>query len=615
MSEVNPGVPQRPSTCPSINPRYASALSNTIRGMRWVANTWQDDLEPIQQHAINSITDCQIQKVAHRKQGPVLPTLILNISPDPATDKLRKRRSSRTAGLTTTKETHPTSLWFRPGDDQYTLQDWAKFIQPMMQPGMLDRSPLSPISPTSPSFTNPFAPRREGSDLSQRPTSGHANHWVHHKFPNHTHSSRERPMTFSDSPSLRSKTSDISSPASSMVPHQMMHQNYTTAQYAHRGHPGDLPSPATTLGEYKGEFIEGWTSAQGRSSTLGSPMRERASISSQATPLSETMQSPNMSSQPPMHLGPRETILDRAFSLRCIPGSEVETPGEEKLTSLARFDALMREADERRRIREAEEAKLKAQDEGLKSVWDLDEDDDDDSDEEEDDDDDSEDDDEYGKSAEDRYGVAHPAQRALDYITGRHQSPRPQQRSRAQTGTTPGHTPLNYNAETLQTLNSGSFLLRPQTSHGRNRPEMGQRAYSQPQLAGMRPAPHHTALDVPSRSVGGKTYDDGSLTATASPLHRSATEKRASISSTNRLSFTELAKRLSSTSSLLLVQTNNSASSRGSSDTIGELHSGLRGPLSPRRAPSPSQTTDRDGETRCGWRGSVGVFGVEGGFL
>jgi hypothetical protein len=62
------------------------------------------------------------------------------------------------------------------------------------------------------------------------------------------------------------------------------------------------------------------------------------------------------SSSPP---GPRETILDRAFQMRCIPGSDREVPGEEKLSSLARFDALMREADEKRKKREMEEARAR----------------------------------------------------------------------------------------------------------------------------------------------------------------------------------------------------------------------------------------------------------------
>lgn len=547
-----------------------------------------------------------------------MPTLIINISPDPATDKLRKRRSSRTAGLTTTKEVHPTSLWFRPGDDEHTLQDWAKFIQPMIQTNLPDRSPLSPISPTSPSFTNPFAPRREFADLTYRPSSSNGRNWggLRHQFSINTQSSRERPVTYSDCPSLHSKRSDVSSHTSSVAPHQTMHQNYAMAHSGYRGHPGELPSPATTLGDYKGEFIEGWTSAQGRSPTLSSPIRGReGSSESHPTAISDTLASPTVPSSPPAPLAPRETILDRAFQLRYIPGSENTIPGEEKLSSLARFEALMREVDEKRKLEDAESAKPKVENDGTKSAWDLDDDEDDDSDEEEEDEDEESDEGAYERDAEDRYTMPPPAARTLDYFTSRHQSPRPQQRSRAQTGTPLAPSPLNYNAETLQALDSGSSLLRPQTGYGRNRPEMAQRTHSQPQLAGMRPALNHFGLDAPSRSATARVYDEGSLTATASPLHRSATEKRASTSSANRLSFTELARRLSSTSSLLLVQSNASAaSSRGSNDTIGELQPGVRGSGSPRGAASP-HPTEREGDRPCGWRGSVGVFGGEGGFL
>lgn len=565
------------------------------------------DWEPIQQHALSSVTDCQIQQVAHRKQGPVLPTLIINISPDPTTDKLRKRRSSRTAGLTSTKETHPTTLWFRPGDDTYTLQDWARFIQPLIQPNMPDRAPMSPITPASPSFINPFSARREASDAYQRPASGHANHWgasaLHHKGSNYTHSSRERPLTYSESPSLRSKRSDISSShASSMNPAQIAYQNYTAIQ---QGHTADLPSPATTIGEYQGEFIEGWTSAQGRSSTLSSPIRGRDSVSSQGPQsIAVTMDS----SSPP---APRETILDRAFQLRCIPGSEREVPGEEKLSSLARFDALMREADEKRKIREAEEARLRAESEP-KSVWDLD--DDSDSDEEDDRDDDS--DDVVGELNDSELGYPIPptAQRALDYIASRHDSQQGQ-RARAQTG----RGPLNYNAETLMALNSGPSLLRPQTSYARNRPGMAQRTHSQPQLAGIGPVASNFDSPQPAGTAGS---GDGTVTAKASPLHRSQTEKRLSTSSAKRASFTEFTKRLSSTSSLLLVQTNASSasatSSRGSSDATaeGSQQHGLRGALQPRRVRSPTPRTERESSDKaCNWRGSVGVFGAEGGLI
>ncbi|KAK4657252.1 hypothetical protein QC762_211370 [Podospora pseudocomata] len=590
----------------------------------------KDDQEPSQQYSINSITDCQVQMMAHRKQGPVLPTLVINIIPDPIADKLRKRRSSRTAGFTSNKDTGPAQLLFRTLDEQqlqqqqqqqqqqprHNLQDWSRFIQQLIQPNMPPgRAPLSPVTPASPTFVNPFTRPRELSD-SQRPGSGNAGPRPGFTRGHTTHSGRDRPVTFSDSPSLRSKRSDLSSATSSIQTHHMAFQNYTTML------PADLPSPATTVGEYQGEFIEGWTSAQGRSSALSSPVRERGSVSSGPTPLAPIM---DAGTSPP---GPRETILDRAFQMRRIPGSEREVPGEEKLTSLARFDALMRDMDDKRRQREAEDARRKAEtaaaasasvsalDEqtGLKSAWDLD---DDSSEYDDDDDDDSDGAFDEADLDGDRFSSHHSsAQRALNYISGRpdlRDRPHPPPRTHSI------KTPLSYNHEALMALSSSSGV-RPQTGYSgnRTRPGMSQRTHSQPQLATIIASSPSTALAEDSLSNLGP--------GSPPPLQRSQTEKRQSNSSAKRLSFSEFTKRLSSTSSLLLVQTNTSnTSSRGSNGEAADPPMPQSPPqslhhLHPRAAPpaplppqSPTSMSERD---RCGWRGSVGVFGAgEGGFL
>ena len=585
--------------------------------------------------------------IAHRKQGPVLPTLILNLVPDPATDKLRKRRSSRTAGLTATKETAPTTLWFRAAEDHYTLQDWARFIQQLIQPHIPETGPLSPLTPASPTFVNPFQapPRSRDPSEAHRPSSRPA---LYSTGSHQTYSSRERPLTYSESPSLRSKRSDLSSQTSSMYPSLMGFQNYTTMI------PADLPSPATTVGEYQGEFIEGWTSAQGRASTLSSPVRGRDSVGSQ---IPAPFQPPGMSCSPP---GPRETILDRAFQLRCIPGSEAEVPGEEKLSSLARFDALMREADEKRRNREAEEARtrgargptLSTQGE-LKSAWEVDDDSDTDGDGDLGEVDEDSDDPvgEMEPDLEDRYrasprsDMSRPARQALDYIAGRYA---PSETTDQPQPTHSQRSPLGYQHDIPEAY-SPSYQARPHTGYSNaRRPSMTHRGYSQPQLAqvmsaplGAPPVPY---LQPPSamlgvRTASGKASDD--VTHGVEPTFggsgsRRSGEKRLSISSTKRLSFTEFTKRLSSsTSSLLLVQTNASGgSSRGSnSDFDSAQQQQLQSQyhhLNPRAAPSPPQQhqqpqspqspqlsdRDREADKRCGWRGSVGVFGGgEGGFL
>ncbi|KAI8964036.1 hypothetical protein F5Y11DRAFT_355939 [Daldinia sp. FL1419] len=536
----------------------------------------KDDWEPVQQHSMASITDCQVQKVAYRKQGPILPTLAIQISPDPTTDKLRKRRSSRTAGLTTTKESGPTTLWFRLGEDRtYALEDWARYIQSLMPPGVLGRHPISPISPISPSFINPFSPSssRDASEFYAGTSSGSSSKtWT--KRPGksgHAHaSSRDAAASYtSGTPSIRSRRSDLSSHASSMVPvsNGYTGQHYTTV------HPSDLPSPASTIGgEYQDQFIEGWTSAQGRSSTLSSPARIRESISSAPGHFSPGFHS----SSPPNQ---RETILDRAFQLRCIPGSDREVPGEEKLSSIARFEALMREVEERQKAFEAEKEVVK---EPLKSSWEEDESDDDGADE--DDEEDSDEDAFEQDLGADEIGPS--ARGALRFIANRHSSGRSHW----------SHQSVRSVPTTYQ--ESGASILRPHTAHSRLRPA-AQRTNSQPHIP-------TASLDLTSIPMPSRVPEE--------LVTRINHEKRHSVSDVKRLSFTEFTKRLSGTSSLLLVQTNASnGSSRGSSEIDGSLQ--LTPPRSGALSPRGGAMSPSEREERCRWRGSVGVFGNEGGFL
>jgi hypothetical protein len=334
--------------------------------------------------------------------------------------------------------------------------------------------------------------------------------------------------------------------------------------------------------------------------------------------------------------------------MRCIPGSEREVPGEEKLSSLARFDALMREMDEKRRQREAEEARQRpqataapstaTQGSELKSAFD---DDDSDSDSERDSDEDEDEEDEE-EEEEDMVGEADvddrftssttPAQRALDFIAGRRG---PTQRH--QLPLRDIRTPPSYNHDAFMALtSSGASQLRPQTGYSKNRsrPSMTQRTHSQPQLATILasfPTPADGSGAFPSWDPGEGSGTFSFTPGSPSALHRSSTEKRQSASSAKRLSFTEFTRRLSSTSSLLLMQTNASgaASSRAShsdqdlqpppqssAQHLHHLHprAGLQTPLQQQQAAqSTPPVSERE---RCGWRGSVGVFGGgEGGFL
>ncbi|CAK7263087.1 hypothetical protein SEPCBS119000_000304 [Sporothrix epigloea] len=739
------------------------------------------DWEPIQQHAISSITDCQVQMLAHRKQGPILPTLVINVSPDPLTDKLRKRRSSRTAGLTTTKETSPTTLWFRPAEDntqKTLLQDWCLFIQSLMLPlsaatttapfSQMDSGSLSPNTPMSPTFTNPFSgPQRGRGDMPeyspfqqpplppqhqsvQRPGSGNnAASWTPgaiQKGQNSTtqtsqsHSGRdrerERPKTYSESPSLRSRRSDLSHTSSNLPPHapapgysstnsisNSNSQNFALPYLHNRS--VDPASPAATFNGYQGDSVDTWSSAQGRSSTVSSPIRGRGSVSSQPplptniavdVPASSPIACSISSSSPP---APRETILDRAFQMRFIPGSERDFVGEDRLTSLARFEALMQEADERKRLRQlvaASDIKRSATTAPVirpetqpKSGWDLDDDSDDSGAPVNGEETDNEDDNECAASGNEedttcgkyqrREGhradssclrpsdqlnaavdIAPSARRALGFIMAGRNRDTAQDTNRMITPKSSGNGATNeYDASTERAPNDSYFppttqtyqhgpMLRPQTGYSGSRPVIAQRTHSQPQLAMAGTGTSALASKKKNRHSHHKNVKLGSSPASPPPLPRSSTsskvddikaraavallseasattlDKRVSTSSIKRLSFTDFTKRLSSsTSSLLLVQSNTSSNSINEavdSPSYGISAGLMPGSVSPRNekhlgnygytssvchgrqhsnstssrltGPPPPPPPSAD---RCGWRGSVNVVGTEGGFV
>jgi hypothetical protein len=257
--------------------------------------------------------------------------------------------------------------------------------------------------------------------------------------------------------------------------------------------------------------------------------------------------------------------------MRCIPGSDREIAGEEKLTSLARFEALVAEAEDRRKTTSNEAAP-----EPLKSTWEEDEDSDgDECGKEEDDDeqydDNDEDSDNYAFEQDaDHDGMNASTFKALQFITNRHSS------TYSESG-----------------LSSGPSILRPHTAHSRTRP-LAQRTISQPYIPN---PPLHIPSSPPSRQM-----EEAAM--------RRTHEKRHSTSEVKNLSFNEFAKRLSGTSSLLLVQSN---ASSGSNRASGEYDTQRtpRGSISARG----TSLTPSERDERCRWRGSIGVFGNEGGFL
>ena len=512
---------------------------------------------------------------------------------DAAAEKQRRRRSSRTA--LTTKEPWGTTLLFRSvPDDRYNIYDWQIAMKPLLAAGPLNEYENGPSSPKShetfPSFTNPFVPqeRRIGSSSISRPEPPQRiSHKAVSKYP---HLAGDSPYAMiSPSPSLRSRRSDLSS-QSSFVP---SYTGFTSSQpqmYA-TTLPSDLPSPASTSG-YDTQFIEGWTSAQGRSSALSWHTRGSNSIASAVT------SGVQIASTPP---GPQETILDRAFQMRCIPGSE--RGEDEKISSIARFEALMREADERKR----QKSNSSIHDPTQNTSWTLDEDTNESSGEEGDEEDGE---DELEMSDQDTEPSTR-AQRAIEHFSG-HRTPLASHRPLSPTPRSPSIPVLNP-----QAMSSFHGHSSPSNTYGALRPRTGN---------GTTIARHNrnsgpNSLALPSRSISATTIPSLKDTSSTNSGNSDLKEKRRSSVSGQRLSFHEFAKRLSSTSSLLLVQTNTNASSNsGLEDTRrGSSEYGSEGDERESRTSFNSKAGTITGtgarDKRCGWRGSVGVFGGEGGFL
>jgi hypothetical protein len=561
----------------------------------------QGDSELVAEYPISAIQSCEIQTIAHRRQGTAAPTLVITFDPDSPADKSRKRRSSRTTGLSSRPDPHANSLLFRTiPDEQYNIYDWQIAIQRHIKPHDDYDAPLSPNSPAFTTFVNPFSPRSpimERAPMSPRPEP-------YRRGSNATFTSRESVQNYersqtmtliSPSPSLRSKSSNISSQASSFGRPQGYHRDILPIQQP----PADLPSPASMSG-FDDQSILGWTAAQGRSSALSNHTRGGSnSVSIVGTPPA-----------------PRETILDRAFMMRCIPGSDRLSLEEEggKISSIARFEALMKEAEERAKSRPGFTESTNRK--GSVSDWNLDE-------TEEDEDSDMEEptqrigasdvemeNDEVDLAAPSIHEILTPAQRALEYISGR---------------TTPLANP------TRRPLSPNDRHMSPLRESPRSRATPPRRATKE------RPKSllfSSSSTSTSSHSHKHKNSDDSHHSkSSSSPAVKRRSSNSTKSNSTKRLSIT--GQRLSSTSSLLLVQTNtsttsgNAPSGRNSRRTSSEassdadfdevvLHRGLsQSRLSGMLAGGGARPAVPENDMkRCDWRGSgLGVFGGEGGFL
>lgn len=540
---------------------------------------------------------------------------MFEMKPDSIFEKQRKRRSSRTTGLSH-KDAWINYLLFRTmPQEKYSIYDWQAAVNPLLTPDeVADDGVMSSKSSVFSGFHNPFGSDRSLSgSTNPRPeivhrSASHQGHQSRQYHYTHAPATRERPSAMiSPSPSLRSRRSDLSSQASSQPPHVSFRSSqahsFTTTL------PSDLPSPASTSG-YDNPLIEGWTSAQGRSSALSSHTRGSNSIASAVAPI------PSASSTPPGH---RETILDRAFQMQCIPGSErMPEKQDERISSLARFEALMREADERKIAQST--AKQPSRE---TPNWDLEEESEESSEGEPDADmeeelgeeldeeldeslDESLDDEDEFEMSDEEVTIPPPAQRVLSYTSGG--------RTPVLSPGTPG-TPCSGapRSPLIPFINSQAMSALQGTSPSVARPRAGStNSSSRPRSS--RPSSYGFRSRSTSTNAVPLFRDRDSTNSTLRGDFSDSSERRSSSRSIQRVSFQEFAKRLSSSSSLLMARRIDSpASGRdGSIRDSGEYEVDNNEFVDrPSTRFKPARDSNGGRNLKCRWRDSVGVFDSE----
>lgn len=356
----------------------------------------------------------------------------------------------------------------------------------------------------------------------------------------------------SSSPSLRSRRSDLSSQSSSLAKLSGL-----ASSLAHTGGGSDFPSPSSTSG-YDHQLIGGWASTQGRTSALSSHNRGSNSINSGTTP------------------GPRETILDRAFQMRYIPGGDMANSTEDvdKLSSTARFEALMREHDEK-----------KQSSNDVNSNKEL-----------------------TGDSNEEDIYLEGTDDSEDDLYTSEHENELPAPRETVvnftyeqvttvkQALSPPPKNPAPFvNSEAFSALSGhGSSIENSDGTNFRNDFPLAKKQ-ERPAVLKTSTLSFPSSNQILTKEIGNNQSNN----------KLDSREARRSSLSAKRLSFQEFARRLSSTSSLLMVQTNASSNSgRISGDSISEFIATTR-----------NCTGKDERDQRCAWRGSYSAFGVERTFL
>ncbi|KZF21351.1 hypothetical protein L228DRAFT_262378 [Xylona heveae TC161] len=266
----------------------------------------QNDSDCIVRYPLSRFRTCFVEDIMRRKPGPARPTLILELEQEaPGTPTGGRRRSSQNSVASPfSSKSRQRTLLFRSDENRPSpsLLEWRDAILQHM-------SQVSPGVDFNPNFS--FG-RSKGFSLSSstRPTLPHLQQSYHS-----TTSGYPPSVLLSPTCSIGSNRSEMSSSNSD--------------KKSHFSKISDLPSP----------MVDSPVTPMAAAS-LNPGLASLYSQPSPGSPHSPILPSSSTINALPK---PRETILDRAFMMNYIPGSErVSTPG---LSSIARFEALMEEMD------------------------------------------------------------------------------------------------------------------------------------------------------------------------------------------------------------------------------------------------------------------------------
>jgi hypothetical protein len=246
-------------------------------------------------YPLDSIKSVCIEDMAPRKPGPVLPTLVVTLDQEPPSTK---RRSSQSGSVLPVRPRSDTLLFRTAKDDVRDINDWYQAIQ----------SQLSPKLEQSNRLFDPGWGFNNSSKTLKLNTRGP------HGPSGSPFGSQANATLLSPSSSVRSMRSELSSSESDKK------------SFYSRG-TSELSSPVFEMPLTP--VAEGHAVVH---------------ISSGSPPPTYEEESTGL----PTSCSPRrETILDRAFMMNCIPGgAELATSPEQN--SIERFEALMRSLEARK---------------------------------------------------------------------------------------------------------------------------------------------------------------------------------------------------------------------------------------------------------------------------